>query len=246
MAMPRYGGEHQALRRAGLPLAYGQRCVRCGRPMLPGQPLDLDHRDDGNGYAGWSHAHCNRSAGARMGNARRNRARREGRRRMLLTPCTLGIEIAEDRSRMSIAAAGYIDGAAVLVELAAYLEGTDPTAAVLRLQAERTVPAVVVDPRSPAATTIELLTDAGVRVTELSTHDLAVAHGQFLDTLAAGRLKHAGQLELTAAVRHGTQRPLGGADAWQRRGTAVDVSPLAAATLAVWALQRRPALPRIF
>jgi len=213
--------------------------------MLPGQPLDLDHRDDGNGYAGWSHAHCNRSAGARLGNARRNRARGDGRRRMLTT-CTLGIEIAEDRSRTSIAAAGSIGGDAVLVELAAYLEGTDPTTAVLRLQAERTVLAVVVDPRSPAATTIELLTDAGVRVTELSTHDLAVAHGQFLDTLAAGRLKHAGQPELTAAVRHGTQRPLGGADAWQRRGTAVDVSPLAAATLAVWALLRRPAIPRIY
>ena len=95
-------------------------------------------------------------------------------------------------------------------------------------------------------TTIRLLTDAHVRVTELSTHDLAVAHGQFLDTLAAGRLKHGGQPELTAAVRHGTQRPLSGADAWQRRGTAVDVSPLAAATLAVWALLRRHALPRIF
>ena len=65
--MHRYGGEHQALRRAGLPLAYGKLCVRCGRPMLPGQPIDLDHRDDGVGYRGWSHSHCNRSAGARLG-----------------------------------------------------------------------------------------------------------------------------------------------------------------------------------
>ena len=164
----------------------------------------------------------------------------------MLTTCTLGIEIAEDRSHTSIAAAGHIDGDAVLVELAGYLDGTDPTTAVLRLQAQRTVMAVVVDPRSPAATTIKLLTAAGVQVTEVTTHDLAVAHGQFLDTLAAGRLKHAGQPELTEAVRHGTQRPLAGADAWQRRGTAVDASPLTAATLAVWALLRSPALPRIY
>src|SRR5215212_10232693 len=158
----RYGGEHQALRRAGLPFAYGQLCGRCGRPMLPGQSLDLDHRDHGAGWRGFAHSHCNRSAGARLGNARR--ARREGKRKMLTT-CALGIEIAEDRSHTSIAAAGYLDGDVVLIELSAYLEGTDPTAAVLRLQAERTVTAVVVDPRSPAATTIKLLTDAHVRVT---------------------------------------------------------------------------------
>jgi hypothetical protein len=65
---------------------------------------------------------------------------------------------------------------------------------------------------------------------------IAVAHGTFLDELAAGRLRHAGQPELDAAVRHGAQRPLGGATAWQRRGMPVDVSPLVAATLAVWAL----------
>ena len=242
--MHRYGGEHQALRRAGLPLAYGQPCGRCGRPMLPGQALDLDHRDDGSGaYRGFSHRTCNRRAGARMGNARRGRARK-GRKRMLTT-CTLGIEISEDRSRTSIAAAGYI-GNDVLVDLVAYLAGTDPTSTVLKLQTERTITAVVVDPRSPTSTAIKLLTDAGVRVTELSTHDLACAHGEFLDTLTGGRLKHAGQPELTAAVRVGTQRPLAGADVWQRRGVGTDTSPLSAATIALWALQRSPALPRIF
>jgi hypothetical protein len=43
----RYGGKHQATRRAMLPYAYGSPCVRCGRPMLPGQSLHLDHEDDG-------------------------------------------------------------------------------------------------------------------------------------------------------------------------------------------------------
>jgi hypothetical protein len=38
--------------------------------MLAGQPLDLDHRDDGDGWA-WSHSSCNRAAGA----AKINRAR---------------------------------------------------------------------------------------------------------------------------------------------------------------------------
>ena len=165
---------------------------------------------------------------------------------MPMTPCTLGIEIAEDRSHTSVVAARYLDGDAVLVELVSYLESTDPTTAVLGLQAARTVTAVIVDPRSPAATTIELLTAACVNVTTVTTQDLAVAHGQFLDAFTGRRLKHTGQPELDAAVRVGTQRPLAGADSWQRRGTTVDVSPLAAATLAVWALLRRPRVPRIY
>jgi hypothetical protein len=41
----KYGGQHQALRRAGLPSAYGQPCARCGEEMRRGEPLDLDHDD---------------------------------------------------------------------------------------------------------------------------------------------------------------------------------------------------------
>jgi hypothetical protein len=38
----------------------------------------------------------------------------------------------------------------------------------------------------------QALTDAEVRVTQPSTSDVAVAHGTFLDELAAGRIRHAG------------------------------------------------------
>jgi hypothetical protein len=163
----------------------------------------------------------------------------------MLTECALGIEIAEARDHVSIAAAGSIDGGLVLVELAAYIDGTDPTAEVLRLRTERKVSAVALDPRSPAATALKPLKDAGIDVTELSTHDVAVAHGEFLDAVAAGRLRHAGQAELTAAIRHGEQRRLGGATAWERRGASVDVSPALAAELAVWALEHvKP--PQVF
>jgi hypothetical protein len=140
----------------------------------------------------------------------------------MLTECALGVEISEARDHTSVAAAGYIAGGFILVELAAYLDGTDPVAEVLRLQGERKVHAVALDPRSPAATAVAPLEDAGVYLIELSTHDLAVAHGGFVDALAAGR--------------HGQQRRLGGATAWERRGAAVDVSPALAAEIAVWAL----------
>jgi hypothetical protein len=46
-------------------------------PMLPGQPLDLDHTDDRTAYLGMSHARCNRGHG---------RGRRGGRPRKRRQP----------------------------------------------------------------------------------------------------------------------------------------------------------------
>jgi hypothetical protein len=66
-----YGTRHQAIRRALLPGAYGQPCIRCGQPLQPGQPIELDHTDDRRGYAGFAHRWCNRSAGGQLGAARR-------------------------------------------------------------------------------------------------------------------------------------------------------------------------------
>jgi hypothetical protein len=238
----RYPGSHQAIRRALAPqVAAGTvTCWRCGQLIRPGEPWDLGHDDhDRSIYRGPEHAgRCNRAAGARLGN-QRQRARRE--RIKMVKTVALGVEISEDRAHTSIVGAGYVTQSIVLVDMLAYLTGTDATATVLRLRKTRTVQSVVIDPHSPGATLIKPLTDAEVTVTRPSTSDIAVAHGTFLDELAAGRLRHAGQPRLDAAVRHGVQRPLGGATAWQRRGMPVDVSPLSAATFAVWGLLYGPA-----
>jgi hypothetical protein len=206
--------------------------------MLPGQALDLDHTDDRAGWLGMSHATCNRRAGQRVAMERR-RARRE-RMIAMVEQIALALEISEDRRHCSIVAAGRLEDDLVLLELAAYLPGTDPTAAVLRLREERTVLAVAVDPHSNAATCIRPLEAAGVAVTKPTSSDLVEAHGMFLDALAAGRIRHQGQPELTAAARHLEQRRLGGASAPERRGAAVDVAPAVAATVALWALGTAP------
>jgi hypothetical protein len=64
-----YGTSHQELRKALLPQAYGKPCYRCGKPMLPGQELHLDHTDDRTGYGGFSHRACNLRAAARKARA---------------------------------------------------------------------------------------------------------------------------------------------------------------------------------
>ena len=38
-------------------------CVRCGELIEPGSEWHLDHRDDGRGWLGPSHAKCNQRAG---------------------------------------------------------------------------------------------------------------------------------------------------------------------------------------
>jgi hypothetical protein len=73
-----YGGRHQRIRAALLQEAYGSLCGLCGRPMLEGQALDLDHTADRAGYRGMAHASCNRADGARRGNLMRRRRRRGG------------------------------------------------------------------------------------------------------------------------------------------------------------------------
>ena len=67
-----YGWHHQKLRQQMLPHAWGTLCHFCGLPMIPGQPLDLDHTDDRRSYRGMTHRACNRADGARKVNAKRN------------------------------------------------------------------------------------------------------------------------------------------------------------------------------
>ena len=142
----------------------------------------------------------------------------------MVTDVALALEIAEDRRHTSVVAAGRLPSGLILLDLAAYLEGTDPVAAVTRIRDAQTVVSVVVDPHSHAATTIRPLEAAEIEVTRPTSTDIAEAHGRFLDELAAGRIRHLGQPELTAAMRHLEQRRLGGATAPDRR-TSVGLIP---------------------
>lgn len=151
---------------------------------------------------------------------------------------TFAAEISEDRKRCSIVAAGREkDGTRILIDLVWYDHPRDAVTRLAALSVRHDPVATVVDPRSQAGTLLRPLADAGVFVTQPATADVAVAHGEFLDAVNDGRLAHLDQPPLTAAVRAAQQRPLAGAQAWERR-VVVDQSPLVAATLATWAFAR--------
>jgi len=146
--------------------------------------------------------------------------------------------ISEDRKHGSIVAAGRGESGKILVDLAPFYD--HPRLLVARmgvLYAKHDPVAVVVNPKAQSGTLIRPLAEAGIRVTEPSTQDVAVAHGEFLDLVNDGGLEHLNQDPLTAAVRAAQQRPLAGAQAWDPK-VAVDQSPLVAATLACWAFLR--------
>jgi hypothetical protein len=232
-----YGRDHEAIRSALLAAASPtDPCWRCGQPLgRDRSKIDLGHRDDGPGWAGLEHAKCNRQAGARKGNTLRQERRTRTIKRVDLT--AVAIEVSEDRQHTAVVTAGTLPQEQVLLTLAAYLDGTDPVADVLQLGK---VVAVVVDPHSHASTAIRPLEAAGVTVTRPTSGDVAEAHGLFIDTANAGRIRHQGQAELTAAMRHLEQRKLGGASGPERRGALVDVAPIVAGELAVWALLTGP------
>lgn len=213
--------------------------------MLRGQPLDLDHKDDGSGWNGLCHAICNRAAGARKTNRARAAALRAtrglGRTQMVVVRCALSVAVSEDRRHSALVTAGRVEGQEFpVIELVAYLDGTGPAPGeVVRLVGALAVVATVIDPHSQAATLIRPLSEAGVVVVEPSTSDVVVANGVYRDELGAGRLRHVAHPALEAAARAAELRPLAGAQTWDQR-VATDVSPLRAATLALWGLLHTP------
>jgi hypothetical protein len=63
---------------------------------------------------------------------------------------------------------------------------------------------------------------------------MAAACGRFYDAVVNRRVRHTDQVDMTAAVAGAATRKLGDAWAWSRSSSAVDISPLVAATLALW------------
>lgn len=157
-----------------------------------------------------------------------------------------GIEVSFDRAHTAVVAA-VKRGEVVVVSVQAYLPGVPIAGIVDFLGSQVDRKAVVVDPRSPAANLVEPLKRAKIRLSEPSSHELAVANGIFLDGINDGTVRYVANPVLEAAVRHAMARPLGGGQALDRRGPEVDQAPFVAAELAVWGLvrsQHRP--PRIY
>lgn len=110
------------------------------------------------------------------------------------------------------------------------------------IRSRQRVAAIVIDPVGPGA---ELITECEkvpllknvLQVCQL--RDVAQAHAQFLRAIEDRTIVHSGQPDLRNAIAAAVQRDVGdGQHAWARKDTEQDISPLCAATMAVWAARK--------
>jgi hypothetical protein len=100
--------------------------------------------------------------------------------------------------------------------------------------------AIVCDDLGPAKSIVPVLLERGINVTTLDSAAHAQACGRMVDVVSAKTLRHVGSLDLWNAIRGARTRPLLDRWAWSRKSSTVDISPLVASTLALWAAMNQP------
>jgi hypothetical protein len=147
----------------------------------------------------------------------------------------VAFDVSPDRSSAAVAAAGLNQEGKFHVEIGQHKKGTGWLVEYLADLNERRSPVqIVCDGYGPGASLIGELRDAGVSVLTIDTTEHGQACGHLVDKVQHDELRHLGSLELATAVAGARTRPLGDAWAWSRKNSSIDITPLVAATLAVW------------
>ena len=151
-------------------------------------------------------------------------------------PATFAVDVSPDRSTAAISVAGMRSDGRPHVEVVRAEPGADWVVPALAGIAERNVGSVIaLDPAGPAGSLIVDLQAAYVEPVLAKTRDLTQACGRFFDLVTAGELRHRDEGVLNAAVAGARKRTVGDAWAWARKDARTDITPLYAATLALWA-----------
>jgi hypothetical protein len=151
---------------------------------------------------------------------------------------SLGIEVAPDMARASVAFAGLRADGTWHVELDEARDGAAWVVPYVKaLLAENPqLRGVGVDAGSPAKALLADFEAAGVRVITPTVQDLGGACSQLLAGVVDGSVRHIKQGHLTTAVAGAGKRKLGdtGLWVWHRSSAAADITPVQAVTLALW------------
>ncbi len=100
--------------------------------------------------------------------------------------------------------------------------------------------AVFVDEGGPAGTFCDPLEAAGVEVVRLGTREFVQACSGFYDAIVEQTIRVRPSAALDAAVVAAAKRSVSDSWAWARKVGSYDVSPLVAASIAVWGTQHLP------
>lgn len=146
-----------------------------------------------------------------------------------------GLAVASDGTASAVGSAGRLPDGTLYIDNVRYGEGTSWVQEYL---AEDLYPrkraAVHIDPGGSANGFIRPLQDAGVEVVEVGGRAYQKACGELLTAVKDSGIRHLGQACLTNAVAVARKREIGKEGGWVWvRPSAVDISPLKAATLAL-------------
>ena len=152
----------------------------------------------------------------------------------------LGVEITAERDSGTVVAARQM-GDYIAVEVVAQRPGVEWLTGYVTEMARHHGARVIVDNYGPASTVIAGLLQDRVKVHTASSHDVADAAAGLVDAVAARRIGHVGDVRFSEAVSYLSRRQRG--DRWvfdRQRG---DITPIVAASLAVWLIDTHPARP---
>jgi hypothetical protein len=157
-------------------------------------------------------------------------------------PVCFAADVAPDRSRSTIYVAARRQDGLIHIEIVRRDAGTGwvvPELARLIKTHECLKP--VLDGGGPAASLLPDLERLDIKVNTTTAGEMAQACGQFFDAVEQRELRHLGTSEMESALKGAAQRPLSDAWAWSRKNSTSDITPLVAATLAVWGIGNQPA-----
>ena len=150
-------------------------------------------------------------------------------------PVCFAFDVSPDRTT-SIAVCGRNDAELLQVEIVNKRGGTGWVVERLtELDQAHQPDLIVCDGYGPVGSLLPALEEAGLTVTSINSTQHAQACGLFVDAVKQETLRHRADPDLWQAIKGSATRPLGDAWAWSRKNSSVNISPLVAATLALWA-----------
>ena len=173
-------------------------------------------------------------------------------RSMAIERLTLAIDVPPERSVASVALAGLRPDGRWHVELDDERKGVDWVIPWVKERAAKNrLHAVVVDELSGLVEKRRdryylIGTRIAVTLAAAEGRDMAIACAKFYDSVIDQSLRHTDQPQMNVALSVARKRTIsGGGWAWNRKDAASDITPIVAATLALWGAQndnvKRPA-----
>jgi len=146
----------------------------------------------------------------------------------------IALDVSPGRGRATIVACSAVDDY-LPVEVIRSKDGLEWVIDALEEITNRWSCSVVIDAGGPAGSMIPVLQARGVDIIPIAAKDVAHAAAHFYDSVMSKRVSHLNDFRLNDAVKGVTKRPVGERWAFDRNGN-VDITPLVAASFAVWAI----------